>query len=74
MKSRSKDKDQVVPGQTLPFQGDLPCHASNASNKAFSKAVSEPSRCGHILVTSCPDASRPRVVLGRALSRSLPGG
>lgn len=70
MKSRSKDKDQVVPRQTLPFQGDLPCHASNASNKAFSKAVSEPSRYGDILVKSCTKSSRPQIVLGR----SWPGG
>lgn len=59
MKSYVKDKDQVTPGQTLPFQGDLPCHASNASNKAFSKAASEPSRYGEMLVTSCPEPSRP---------------
>lgn len=70
VKSYAEDKDQVVLMQTLPFQGDLPCHTSNASNKAFSKAASEPSRCGHMLAMFCTESARPQIVL----SRSWPGG
>lgn len=58
MKSSVEDKDQVVPRVAQAFQGDLPCHASNTSNKAFSKAVSEPSRSGATLIISCPESTR----------------
>lgn len=58
MKSNAKGKDQVVLRPAQVFQGDLPCHASNASNKAFSKTVSEPSRSWATLVISCPESTR----------------
>lgn len=41
-----KTRIKVVSCPAQAVQGDLPCHASNASNKAFSKAVSERSRSG----------------------------
>lgn len=77
MKSHAKDKAQVVPRSTLEFQGDLPCHASDTSNKAFSKPLSERSRSRDELIKSLPEPARPRIVLGRAgraQSRSWPGG